>query len=387
MVSRLSGVPGFGMQGRGIRLEDVGRIASLWPSHPPLPPSSSTQLADTRRHAVSSVEDRFPNNIDSFAWGSSIRDEYGLRDAKLYLLNTLDGAVSMVITGNENGDVLVFDFGKFWNDLTYHRLVRRTTLPLPIVPDASAMTDFKESCHCILPPHLVLARSMPNMEQLMELGVIPQPRILGGFLERADNAYEGSDNNTDINSDDEVATYSEGEPHVDPNSRSVEQLVDDLYDLDIPDFDVVFEAVREGFNEFRGSQLFPSTMDFRGGTRCIIIIRARSWPGRSQMLLSTRSQTLLSAPARKRSPPLAAVAPPPRSHHTYLRVTGVSAMSMPYIGTRASQTEAAPRKHRLACNIFLGIPQFDRRGVSNGITEASCNKEAVANPVVMSSKC
>lgn len=89
---------------------------------------------------------RFSQHISSsVAWGKSVRDEHVTTDSYASLLQNANGAsklidtptfliiadfviVFLVIIGTDPGDILAFDFGRFWDICTYRRWVRRRFL-------------------------------------------------------------------------------------------------------------------------------------------------------------------------------------------------------------------------------------------------------------------
>ncbi|TFK92436.1 hypothetical protein K466DRAFT_595197 [Polyporus arcularius HHB13444] len=125
--------------------------------------------------------------VSSFAWGGRV-DEHGSQDACLSLVESSDAAVFMVIVGVDPGDILVFDFGRFWEICTYRRSTKRlvtyragTSGMCLFFHTAPSLDRFEAACDDCL-PYYGTGSPAPTLEQLRDLGLITVPKAVGAFL-------------------------------------------------------------------------------------------------------------------------------------------------------------------------------------------------------------
>ncbi|TFK81042.1 hypothetical protein K466DRAFT_604827 [Polyporus arcularius HHB13444] len=130
------------------------------------------------------------SDASSHAWGRGSADDFLVLKASVHVLVNSDGAVYMAIVNQDDagGDLLVFDFGRFWFVSTIRRsydnaLTLRTGRSALVVVLANGhdMDRFDRACDQVLPVH-VAGRLQPTLAQLGELGIIPLPTLVGDFL-------------------------------------------------------------------------------------------------------------------------------------------------------------------------------------------------------------
>ncbi|RPD53697.1 hypothetical protein L227DRAFT_616787 [Lentinus tigrinus ALCF2SS1-6] len=94
----------------------------------------------------------------------------------------------MVIVGAGPGDILAFDFGRFWDICTYRRWTPQVITYRAgdsglclIFPSGTSLDQFEAACDRNLPSRAV-ETSRPTLEHLRDLGLIAAPKVVGAFL-------------------------------------------------------------------------------------------------------------------------------------------------------------------------------------------------------------
>ncbi|PIL31025.1 hypothetical protein GSI_05719 [Ganoderma sinense ZZ0214-1] len=127
-------------------------------------------------------------SVTGHAWGKTIQDEFAAYDACLFVLVHSSGSVYLTIVEKGCDDLLVLDFGAFSQDATLKRWgSSRITYRgehgglFLAFPDGADLEGFEDCCDRILRVFRVPGVA-PKVKDLQDLGVIPLPRLVGGFL-------------------------------------------------------------------------------------------------------------------------------------------------------------------------------------------------------------
>ncbi|KAI1786034.1 hypothetical protein LXA43DRAFT_1065400 [Ganoderma leucocontextum] len=157
--------------------------------------------------------------ISGHAWGMSIGEEFAAKEAHLCLLSHKTGSVYLTLVAQGSDEIFIADFGQYWQTSTYKRwgtswITYRSgpTGIFLVFPDALGLQDYDDCCNRLLSQYC-RGGPTPTLEVLQDIGVVPLPRLVGGFLARAPDyprvAHSGdSASSSDEETDTGSSVYS-----------------------------------------------------------------------------------------------------------------------------------------------------------------------------------